>query len=68
MCLRDISALFDQAGAHMRHQGDLGPRSPIDQITVEHDQATVLAMCSHIKSSFPIGLDTLFYSVMGCFR
>ena len=52
----------------MRHQGDLSPRSPIDQITIEHDQATALAMCGHIKSSFPIGLDTLFYSVMSRFR
>ena len=52
----------------MHHQGDLGPRLPIDQITVEHDQAMALAMCGHIKSSFPIGLDTLFYSVVSCFR
>ena len=52
----------------MCHQGDLSMRSPIDQITVEHDQAMALAMCSHIKSSFPIGLDTLFYSVVSHFR
>ena len=52
----------------MCHQGDLSLRSPIDQITVEHDQAMALAMCSHIKSSFPIGLDTLFYSVVSRFR
>ena len=52
----------------MHHQGDLGPRSPIDQINIGHNQAMALAMCSHIKSSFPIELDTLFYSVVSHLR